>query len=91
MTSHLLEFVYMLNGRDAGKCFIVVSSEDNLLYVCNGKNRKVATPKRKNPKHLHFTGVRDEELFKKLSDGLGITNKEVRKSVRRYQEDIQEL
>ena len=91
MTSHIAEYVYMLNGRDAGKCFIAVSLEDNLLYVCNGKNRKVTTPKRKNPKHLRFTGVRDEELLKKLSDGLEITNKEVRKSVRRYQEDIQEL
>lgn len=91
MTSHLLEFVYMLNGRDAEKCFIVVSCEDNLLYVCNGKNRKVTLPKKKNPKHLRFTGVKDEELLKKLSDGLEITNKEVRKSVRRYQEDIQEI
>ena len=91
MTSHIAEFVYMLNGRDAGKCFIAVSLEDNLLYVCNGKNRKVTSPKPKNPKHLRFTGVRDEELLKKLSDGLKITNKEVRKSVRRYQEDIQEL
>ena len=91
MTSHLLEFVYMLNGRDAGRCFIVVSLEDNLLYVCNGKNRKVTSPKKKNPKHLRFTGVKAEELLKKLSDGLEITNKEVRKSVRRYQEDIQEI
>ena len=91
MTSHLLEFVYMLNGRDAEKCFIVVSCEDNLLYVCNGKNRKVTSPKKKNPKHLRFTGVNAEELLKKLSDGLEITNKEVRKSVRRYQEDIQEI
>ena len=90
MTSHIAEFVYMLNGRDAGKYFIAVS-EGNLLCVCNGKNRKVTSPKPKNPKHLRFTGVRDEELLKKLSDGVGITNKEVRKAIRRYQEDIQEL
>ena len=91
MTSHLLEFVYMLNGRDADKYFIVVSSKDNLLYVCNGKNRKVTSPKPKNPKHLRFTGVRDEKLYEKISNGLEITNKEVRKSIRRYQEVIQEL
>ena len=91
MTSHIAEFVYMLNGRDAEKCFIVVSCEDNLLYVCNGKNRKVTTPKGKNPKHLRFTGVRDEALAQKLSDGMEITNKEVRKSIRRYQEALQEL
>ena len=89
--SHLAEFVCATDGRDAGGYFIVVSCGDNFLNICNGKNRKVMCPKKKNPKHLSFTGVRDEKLFKKLSDGLEITNKEVRKSVRRYLEEIQEI
>lgn len=91
MVSHIAEFVCMLNGRDAGKYFIAVSLEDNLLYVSNGKNRKVESPKGKNPKHLRFTGVKDAKLLQKLSQALPVTNKEVRESVRRYQEEIQEI
>ena len=51
MDIHQGEFVYASKGRDAGECFIVISSEDNYLYLCNGKTRKVSSPKKKKIKH----------------------------------------
>lgn len=87
MTTHLAEFVYALGGRDAAKCFIVISCGTDYLYICNGKNRSVKKPKKKNPKHLHFTGIRAEKLYESLSKGQEITNKMVRYAVRKYEEE----
>ena len=78
MDAYQGEFVYASAGRDAGKCFIVLSSEDNYLYLCDGKSRKVSNPKKKKIKHVKLTGDRDEFIINKLASVGKLTNKEVR-------------
>ena len=84
MDIHQGEFVYASKGRDAGECFIVISCEENFLYLVNGKSRKVSSPKKKNIKHISFTGQRDDFIVNKLSTIGKLTNKEVRYSITRY-------
>ena len=42
-------------GRDKTKLMVVVKETENYLLVCDGKERPVERPKRKNPKHLRLT------------------------------------
>ncbi len=42
-------------GRDKTKVMVVVKETENYLLVCDGKERPVERPKRKNPKHLSLT------------------------------------
>lgn len=44
-------------GRDKTKVMVVVEETENYLLVCDGKERPVERPKRKNPKHLKLTGL----------------------------------
>ena len=44
-------------GRDKGHFLVVVKEEGNALYVCDGKERPLENPKKKNPKHLSLTGT----------------------------------
>lgn len=44
------------SGRDKLKKMVIVAETENYLLVCDGKERPVERPKRKNPKHLQFTG-----------------------------------
>ena len=78
MDSHIAEFVYAIAGRDKGDCFIVTKVEDNFLYLCDGKSRKVSNPKKKKIKHVSFSGVTDEFILKRLTTTGKLTNKEVR-------------
>ena len=78
MESHIAEFVYAIAGRDKGDCFIVSSQEDNYLYLCDGKSRKVSNPKKKKIKHVRFSGVKDEFILGRLTTTGKLTNKEVR-------------
>ena len=84
MDAHPGEFVYASAGRDEGKCFIVLSVEDNYLYLCDGKSRKVSNPKKKKIKHVRLTGDKDEFIVNKLETVGKLTNKEVRYSLNNY-------
>ena len=44
-------------GRDKGYFMIVVGSDEKFVYLCDGKERPLERPKRKNKKHLQFTNT----------------------------------
>ena len=44
-------------GRDKTKVMVIVKETENYLLVCDGKERRLTRPKRKNPKHLKLTGT----------------------------------
>lgn len=60
-------------GRDCGGLFAVVAAEGSCCFIADGKSRKLASPKRKNIKHLSPTdsmidinGITDKQLRIKL-------------------------
>lgn len=42
-------------GRDSGGLFAVSGIDEAYVYICDGKERPLERPKRKNPKHLSVT------------------------------------
>ena len=44
--------VRSLCGRDKDRLLCVLGTEKNRVLVCDGKERPIHRPKRKNPKHL---------------------------------------
>lgn len=42
-------------GRDKNKPMMIVEITENGVFVCDGKERPLENPKRKNPKHLSAT------------------------------------
>lgn len=42
-------------GRDSGKPMAVTDVRDGYVFVCDGKERRLESPKKKNPKHLAKT------------------------------------
>ena len=51
------KIVFSKAGRDKGKAMVITAVTENYLLVCDGKERRLERPKRKNPKHLQFTGL----------------------------------
>lgn len=47
-------------GHDRGKLFLVVGAREGRLLLCDGKNRRLANPKCKSPKHVRVA-VRGSE------------------------------
>ena len=42
-------------GHDKGSWYAVVKREDSVVYIADGRRRKLAAPKRKNIKHVAET------------------------------------
>ena len=84
MDAHPGEIVYATAGRDKGKYFLVVSKDENFVYLADGKARKVGTPKKKKLKHIAPTGEIDEFIVNRLDTVGKITNKEARSSLSHY-------
>ena len=51
------QIVCSRSGRDKGYFMVVVSEDDRYIYVCDGKERPLERPKRKNAKHLSLTNT----------------------------------
>lgn len=47
--------VLATSGRDAGAIFVVVAVCGGRCCIANGRQRKLQSPKKKNPRHLRMT------------------------------------
>ena len=78
---NIADIVISLNGRDAGKRFIVIATDEEYSLIADGKGRRVEKPKRKKNKHLEFEEAMSGIVKDKLSRGDMITNSELRKAL----------
>ena len=69
--------VCSLSGRDKGFFMVIVREDEKYFYLCEGKERPLSRPKRKNKKHVALTNtVLEENSYK--------TDKQLRKSLAIY-------
>ena len=69
------DIVRALTGHDSGRLYVVLETGESGLLLCNGKQRKLRCPKRKNPRHIERLGA--SMLAERLERGLA-TDKEIR-------------
>jgi len=50
------QVVFSKRGRDAGRLYVVTGMMQNFCCIADGRYRKLQNPKKKNPRHLVFTG-----------------------------------
>ena len=75
------DVVISLNGRDKGKRFLIIDTEDEYSFLVDGKTRRLEKPKRKKNKHVKPDGTIGEHLSAKLMAGDKITNSEIRRAL----------
>lgn len=68
------ELVVCTAGREKDRLLCVVASDEKYVYVCDGKERLLNNPKRKNPKHMVKTD-------KQLSKDMFLTDRALRKAL----------
>ena len=84
MSIEKADVVISLNGRDAGKLFVVVATENEYLFLADGKTRKQDKPKKKKIKHVKLEGKAPSPVADKLMGGEKVTNNEIRRALAQY-------
>ncbi len=78
------DIVVSLNGRDRGKRFVVLATEDNYALLCDGITRRIEKPKRKKIKHMRLESKDTGRTAMKIINGEKVTNSEIRRSLAEY-------
>lgn len=78
------QIVFSKCGRDQGRPFIVVSIEEEYVYLVDGSLRKVDNPKLKKKKHIQTTLTSYEWIKQKIIEENRLTNSDVRRALEEY-------
>ena len=68
-------------GRDKGQLFYVVDTDDQYVYLADGKSRKLEKPKRKKRKHIEQIPRTESRIAEKIRNGDKVLNSELRREL----------
>ena len=75
------DIIESLAGRDKGKFFYVIDTEDNYVLIADGKGRKLENPKRKKLKHVRRVSRTETRVATKILNGDKVLNSELRRDL----------
>ena len=75
------DIVISLAGRDEGKLFYVIDTEENFVLIADGKGRKLENPKRKKLKHVRRVSRTETRVALKMQQGEKVLNSELRRDL----------
>ena len=81
------DIVRSIAGRDAGKLFFVIDTQEEFLILADGKSRRLEAPKRKKRKHTEFVERSKCRVAEKIRSEEKVTNSELRRTLAAYGED----
>ena len=75
------DIIESLAGRDKGKFFYVIDTEENFVLIADGKGRKLENPKRKKLKHVRRVSRTETRVALKIRNGDKVLNSELRRDL----------
>ena len=76
-----------LAGHDKNQIYIIIREEDEYVYLCDGRLKPLAAPKKKNKKHIQVInkGV-DAELSKRIRESGSVRDEEIKRTIKLYEQ-----
>ena len=68
-------------GRDKGQLFYVIDTDEQYVYLADGKSCKLEKPKRKKRKHVEQVPRTESRIAEKIRNGEKVLNSELRKEL----------
>ena len=80
-TIHISDVVISTAGHDQGQLFYVIDTDEQFLYLANGKDRNLDKLKRKKRKHVQKVLRSETRVAQKLIHGDKVLNSELRRDL----------
>ena len=87
----IADVVRSLAGRDAGKLFYVIETDETYLTLVNGKDRTLEKPKQKKRKHAVKVLRSETRVAEKLRSGDKVLNSELRRDLAYLSQQMQSI
>ena len=76
-------------GRDQGRLYYVISTDELFLMLVNGKDRTLDKPKRKKRRHVQKVLRSETRVAAKLISGDKVLNSELRRDLAYFAREMQ--
>ena len=86
---NISDVVVSTAGHDQGEIFYVISTDDQFLYLANGKDRTLDKPKRKKRRHVQKVLRSETRVVEKLIRGDKVLNSELRRDLAFHAKEMQ--
>ncbi len=73
-------------GRDKGNFFVVVKQSGITVFIADGELHRLSSPKKKNIKHVSFSGVVFDGIADKINNGKKVFDSEIKSALRQFAE-----
>ena len=83
------QFVTSKAGHDKGTLYVVSNLEEEFVYLCDGRLKPLASPKKKRIKHVQpINETVDAALQRRLMDGGKVYDEEIKYAIKQYKRSI---
>ena len=86
---NISDVVVSTAGHDQGEIFYVIATDDQFLYLANGKDRTLDKPKRKKRRHVQKVLRSETRVAEKLVSGDKVLNSELRRDLAFHAKEMQ--
>ena len=86
---YVSDVVVSTAGRDQGRLYYVISTDDLFLMLVNGKDRTLDKPKRKKRRHVQKVLRSETRVAAKLISGDKVLNSELRRDLAYFAREMQ--
>ena len=79
------QFVTSKAGHDKGTLYVVSNLDEEFVYLCDGRLKLLAAPKKKRMKHVQpINEVVDAELQRRLINSEKVYDEEIKYAIKQY-------
>ena len=86
---YVSDVVVSTAGRDQGRLYYVISTDELFLMLVNGKDRTLDRPKRKKRRHVQKVLRSETRVAAKLMSGDKVLNSELRRDLAYFAREMQ--
>ena len=86
---YISDVVVSTAGRDQGRLYYVISTDELFLMLVNGKDRTLDKPKRKKRRHVQKVLRSETRVAAKLLSGDKVLNSELRRDLAYFAREMQ--
>ena len=86
---YVSDVVVSTAGRDQGRLYYVISTDELFLMLVNGKDRTLDRPKRKKRRHVQKVLRSETRVAAKLISGDKVLNSELRRDLAYFAREMQ--
>jgi ribosome biogenesis protein Nip4 len=81
-------FARSLAGHDKCTVYVIICADNEYVYLSDGKNKSVDSPKKKKRKHIQIINKKDETIESKHVNGIHIMNEDIKRAIKIYISNI---